>query len=138
MLIRHFRDPSLYAWVVLEAQDPLIKSLDDVVAMREDGGVDYGQVKFTVNADQYPLDWEWLLASKARGTSMLANGPQLCAGREPMVRSPALSCGPIAALPRTSRPASRAAGAAGGSSARVRPGSPFARRYRAGAHYPLP
>jgi len=58
VLIRHFRDPSLYAWVVLEAEDPLIKSLDDVVAMREDGGVDFGQVKFTVNADQYPLDWE--------------------------------------------------------------------------------
>jgi len=72
VLIRHFRDPSLYTWVELEAEDPLIKSLDDVVAMRQDGGVDYVQVKFTVDADQYPLDWDWLLASKTRGTSMLA------------------------------------------------------------------
>ena len=72
MLIRHFRDPNLYVWVELEAEDPTAQSLDDVIALRQDGRIDYVQVKFTVDADTYPLDWEWLLARKSRGTSMLA------------------------------------------------------------------
>ncbi|MCA1197297.1 ATP-binding protein [Sphingomonas sp. R647] len=72
VLIRHFRDPNLYAWVELEAEDPQVQSLDDVIAFRQDGRIDYVQVKFTADAERYPLDWEWLLASKKRGTSMLA------------------------------------------------------------------
>ncbi len=72
VLIRHFRDPNLYAWVELEAEDPNVQSLDDVIALRQDGCIDYVQVKFTVDADTYPLDWKWLLDRKKRGTSMLA------------------------------------------------------------------
>lgn len=72
VLIRHFQDPKLYSWVELEAEDQAVQSLDDVIALRRDGGVEYVQVKFTVDADTYPLDWAWLLERKKRGSSMLA------------------------------------------------------------------
>jgi hypothetical protein len=72
ILIRHYRDPNLFSWVKLESDDPKIKSLDDVVAMRSDGSVEYVQVKFTVDAEKYPLDWEWLLEKSKNGTSLLA------------------------------------------------------------------
>ncbi|WP_417247224.1 hypothetical protein [Celeribacter sp.] len=72
VLIRHFRDPNLFEWVEIESDDTEAKALDDVVALRKDGAVEYTQVKFTVNPAKYFLDWDWLLKKKANGTSMLA------------------------------------------------------------------
>ncbi len=72
VLIRHFRDPNLFEWVQIESDDTEAKALDDVVALRKDGAVEYTQVKFTVNPEKYFLDWDWLLTKKANGTSMLA------------------------------------------------------------------
>lgn len=72
VLIDHFRDPDLYDWVELESEDKKIQALDDVVAMRKDGSVEYLQVKFTVDPYRYPLDWDWLLASKGSGSTMLS------------------------------------------------------------------
>jgi hypothetical protein len=71
VLIRHYRDPELYEWVLLEADDTNYQSLDDVVAARKDGSYEFVQVKFTVDSDSYELDWDWLLAKKKTGTSML-------------------------------------------------------------------
>jgi hypothetical protein len=72
VLIRHFRDPELFQWVQLESDDENAKHLDDVVALRRDGRTEYYQVKFTVDAEVYEFDWEWLLAKKPKGTSLLA------------------------------------------------------------------
>lgn len=72
MLIRHYRDPALFEWVQLESDDPSVKSLDDVVAKRMDGAVEYVQVKFTVDPAEHALDWDYLLSKKEKGTSMLA------------------------------------------------------------------
>ena len=71
ILIRHYRDPNLYDWVKVESDDPASRSLDDVVARRKDGSVEYYQVKFTVDPEKYVLDWEWLLEAKGTGSSML-------------------------------------------------------------------
>lgn len=71
-LIRFFRDPHLYEWVELESEDRAARSLDDVVAKRRDGTYEFTQVKFTVDADRFPLDWDWLLHSSEGGTSLLA------------------------------------------------------------------
>jgi len=72
ILIDHFRDPDLYEWVQLESDDPSIRALDDVVALRKDGSIEFLQVKFTVDAEQYFLDWDWLLGVKGSGSSMLS------------------------------------------------------------------
>ena len=72
VLIRHYRDPDLYAWVMLEADDSAFRALDDVVAARKDGSYEFVQVKFTVDTERYELDWEWLLGKSEHGTSMLA------------------------------------------------------------------
>ncbi len=71
VLIRQYRDPDLYAWVQLEADDSNYRALDDVVAARKDGSYEFVQVKFTVDSDRYELDWEWLLAKSKNGRSML-------------------------------------------------------------------
>ena len=71
LLINFFRDPKLYRWVAIESEDPTAGSLDDVVAERTDGKFEYIQVKFTVDPDKYPLDWDWLLERTPRGTSRL-------------------------------------------------------------------
>lgn len=71
MLIRQYRDPELYAWVQLEADDTNCRALDDVVAARKDGSYEFIQAKFTVDSDRYELDWDWLLAKTTNGTSML-------------------------------------------------------------------
>lgn len=71
VLIRQYRDPELYAWVQLEADDTNSRSLDDVVAKRKDGSYEFIQVKFTVDSDSYELDWDWLLKKPKKGTSML-------------------------------------------------------------------
>jgi hypothetical protein len=72
VLIRHYRDPDLFEWVQIEADDPGAKALDDVIAMRKDGSVEYVQAKFTVDPEKYFLDWDWLLKKAEAGTSMLA------------------------------------------------------------------
>jgi len=71
VLIRHYRDSELYAWVQLEADDTNYRALDDVVAARKDGSYEFAQVKFTVDSDRYELDWDWLLGKLKTGTSML-------------------------------------------------------------------
>jgi len=71
VLIRQYRDPALYAWVLLEADDTTFRALDDVVAARKDGSFEFIQVKFTVDSDRYELDWDWLLSKTTNGTSML-------------------------------------------------------------------
>jgi len=71
VLIRHYRDPEFYAWVLLEADDTDYRALDDVVAARKDGSYEFVQVKFTVDPGRYELDWDWLLAKTGKGTSML-------------------------------------------------------------------
>lgn len=71
LLIRMYRDPELYAWVMLEADDTDCRALDDVVAARKDGSYEFLQIKFTVDSDRYELDWDWLLAKTKKGTSML-------------------------------------------------------------------
>jgi hypothetical protein len=71
VLIRHYRDPELYAWVLLEADDTDYRALDEVVAARQDGSYEFVQVKFTVDPGRYELDWDWLLARTERGTPML-------------------------------------------------------------------
>ena len=72
VLIKHFRDPDLYEWVQMESDDPSARSLDDIVALRKDGSIEFVQVKFTVDADRYFLDWKWLLDKKSGGSSMLS------------------------------------------------------------------
>src|SRR6266576_6320780 len=71
LLIRQYRDPELFAWVLLEADDTTFRALDDVVAARKDGSFEFIQVKFTVDSDRYGLDWDWLLSQHTNGTSML-------------------------------------------------------------------
>jgi hypothetical protein len=71
VLIRQYRDPELYAWVQLEADDTANRALNDVVAARKDGSYEFVQVKFTVDSDRFELDWDWLLAKTTNGTSML-------------------------------------------------------------------
>jgi len=71
VLIRLYRDPELYVWVQIEADDSEYQALDDVVAARKDGSYELVQVKFTVDSDRYELDWNWLLKKKEKGTSML-------------------------------------------------------------------
>ncbi len=71
VLIRQYRDPELYAWVQLEADDTNYRALDDVVAARKDGSYELVQVKFTVDSERYELDWNWLLSKTKKGTSML-------------------------------------------------------------------
>src|SRR5437870_5723647 len=41
VLIRHYRDPELYAWVQLEADDTTYRALDDVVAARKNGSFEF-------------------------------------------------------------------------------------------------
>ncbi|KAL0630298.1 hypothetical protein Q9L58_010855, partial [Maublancomyces gigas] len=72
MLIRHYRDPDLYDWVMLEADESAYRALDDVVAARKDGSFELVQVKFTVDSERYELDWPWLLDKSGNGTSLLA------------------------------------------------------------------
>lgn len=74
VLLRMFRDPNLYAWVSLEADDAQFRSIDDVVACRADGSYELLQVKFTPDPAQagVELSWEWLLdRPKPRSTSLI-------------------------------------------------------------------
>ncbi|MBK7532300.1 NACHT domain-containing protein [Piscinibacter sp.] len=67
-------DPGLYEWVRFEADhDEVPQGLDDIVAQRRDGLIVLLQVKFTVDAQDAgnALTWDWLLARKPRGRSLL-------------------------------------------------------------------
>lgn len=55
----------------LEGDDTAFRALNDIVAARKDGSLEFIQVKFTVDADRHELDWDWLLSKTAHGTSML-------------------------------------------------------------------
>jgi len=71
VLLRFYRDPNLFHWVELEAEDAKAGKLDDVIAARRDNSFELLQVKFTADADRYFLDWDWLLTKKGRGSSLL-------------------------------------------------------------------
>jgi len=71
ILVRFYRDPSLYNWVELEAENDEFGALDDIVAARTDGSFEVTQVKFTPNAEEHALCWDWLLAKKPKGTCLL-------------------------------------------------------------------
>ena len=71
LLLAFYRDPELFRWVALEADEPEVGKLDDVVAARKDGTYDLLQVKFTPDPDTYFLNWGWLLQRKGRGTSLI-------------------------------------------------------------------
>lgn len=72
-LLDFYRDPDKYQWVQVEASDPSFRAVDDVVACRADGRFELTQVKFAVDPDNptTALDWEWLLAKKPKGKSLL-------------------------------------------------------------------
>lgn len=73
VLIRFYRDRTLYQWVELDSDDPQFGGVDDVVACRPDGRFDLLQVKFTPDpsAPAVALDWSWLLSHRPKGTSLL-------------------------------------------------------------------
>lgn len=54
--------PSRYARVKFECDDDAEAptGLDDIVAERTDGTVDFQQVKFTPRPEAYPLSWDWM------------------------------------------------------------------------------
>jgi hypothetical protein len=72
LLIAFYREPDRYHWVELESEDNNAEYLDDIVAARPDGSFEFTQVKFTVDPTEYSLDWDWLLAKRPKGTSLLA------------------------------------------------------------------
>lgn len=51
-----------YQWIQVEADD--FGALDDIVALRTDGSYDVKQVKFAVDSENDPVDWEYLLEQK--------------------------------------------------------------------------
>lgn len=73
VLVRFYRDRGLYQWVELDSDDSQFGGIDDVVACRPDGRFDLLQVKFTPDptSSATALDWNWLLAHRPRGTSLL-------------------------------------------------------------------
>ncbi|RIV80218.1 hypothetical protein [Pelagerythrobacter aerophilus] len=72
-LLEFYRYPNKYQWVQVEASDPSFRAVDDVVACRADGRFELTQVKFAVDPDNptTALDWDWLLAKKPKGKSLL-------------------------------------------------------------------
>ena len=73
VLVRFLRDPDLYEWVQVEAEDRAYQAIDDVVARRKDGQIELTQVKFTpdpLDPDR-SLSWEWLTEHTPHGTSLL-------------------------------------------------------------------
>ncbi|AOO81563.1 hypothetical protein BHK69_14850 [Bosea vaviloviae] len=73
LLIRYFREPSLYDWIKVEATEAEFQSIDDIVARRPDGRFELRQVKFTPDPTEtaVALDWDWLLAKKTPKTRSL-------------------------------------------------------------------
>ena len=73
VLIGFLRDPNLYEWVQVEAENESFQAIEDVVACRKDGKVEVTQVKFTPNPldSNRRLSWKWLTDHKKHGTSLL-------------------------------------------------------------------
>lgn len=74
LLCDWLEDPDLFEWVQFESDhDEVPQGLDDVVALRRDNTFVLFQVKFTVDADDSSnaLTWNWLLAHKPAGRSLL-------------------------------------------------------------------
>lgn len=49
-LIRFYREPHLFDWVMLEADEDAYGFLDDVIAARSDGTFEFTQVKFATSS----------------------------------------------------------------------------------------
>lgn len=62
-LVDWLANPSRFLRMRFECNDKgsAPQGLDDIVAWRGDGKLDYAQVKFTVNSDDHKLSWDWLL-----------------------------------------------------------------------------
>lgn len=62
-LVAWLASPTRYLKMKFECSDKSLapQGIDDIVAWRSDGKVDYAQVKFTPNPEVYRLTWEWLL-----------------------------------------------------------------------------
>lgn len=73
VLVRFYRDRGLYQWVELDSEDPQFGGIDDIVACCPDGRFDLLQVKFTPDPSALAaaLNWDWLLAHRPKGTSLL-------------------------------------------------------------------
>ncbi|MCC8432266.1 NACHT domain-containing protein [Reyranella aquatilis] len=78
VLIRFYRDRTLYQWVELDSDDKQFGAVDDVVACRPDGRFELLQVKFTPDpsAAATALNWSWLLSHRPKGTSLLRKWSQ--------------------------------------------------------------
>jgi hypothetical protein len=74
-LIKWFHDPEKYQWMSIEGNLGLdnVKSLDDVICFTASGEYELYQVKFTIDSerDDLRLDFNWLLAKKKKGTSLI-------------------------------------------------------------------
>ncbi len=69
-------DPEKYEYLEFEAptaDETRLSGLDDIVAKRTDGKFELLQIKFTVDSEdpRNALTFDWLLASRPRGTSIL-------------------------------------------------------------------
>ena len=69
-------NPDRYEYLEFEAGNTngtALVGLDDIVAKRSDGKFELLQIKFTVDPsnDAYHLSFDWLLASRPRGTSLV-------------------------------------------------------------------
>jgi hypothetical protein len=62
-LLDWLANPSRFLKLRFECNDKNLapQGLDDIVAWRSDGKLDYAQVKFTPNKEEYKLSWDWLL-----------------------------------------------------------------------------
>jgi hypothetical protein len=60
--------PSRYARVKFECDDEAEAptGLDDIVAERSDGTVEFQQVKFTPRPEAYPLSWDWMFEKSGK------------------------------------------------------------------------
>jgi hypothetical protein len=60
--------PSRYTRVKFECDDEAEAptGLDDIVAERSDGRVDFQQVKFTPRPEAYPLSWDWMFEKSGK------------------------------------------------------------------------
>ena len=73
ILIDFYRQPSLYKWVQVDAEDQSFRSIEDIVACRSDGLYELTQVKFTPDPEiaANSLSWGWLTHKSQSGTSLL-------------------------------------------------------------------
>jgi hypothetical protein len=62
-LVSWLASPTRFLKMKFECSDKSLapQGIDDIVAWRSDGKVDYAQVKFTPSPDAHKLTWEWLL-----------------------------------------------------------------------------